>query len=237
MTSTNDLHKNYTNRERFLVAVDCIIFGFDLEQEQLKLLLFKRKVQPLKGQWSLIGSFIKKDMTLEESAKQVLLESTGLDNIFLEELKTYSNVNRDPGERVISVGYSSLIRLNELHNHNVKAYDAKWFGLDEIPELILDHKTMVNDAIDRLKARLLRRPIGFNLLDEKFTLPQIQTLYESIYQKKLDNRNFRKKLLSFNILTKTEEKDKTNSKRGAFLYTFNKEKFDEFVAKGYHFEL
>ena len=237
MTETKDFHTNYSNRERFLVAVDCIIFGFDLDQEKLKLLLFKRKVQPLKGQWSLIGSFIKKDMTLEESAKQVLLESTGLDNIFLEELKTYSNVNRDPGERVISVGYFSLIRRNELDNQNADTFDTKWFSLDEIPELILDHGTMVNDAIDRLKERLLRSPIGLNLLDEKFTLPQIQTLYESIYQKKLDNRNFRKKLLSFNMLTKTDEKDKTNSKRGAFLYTFNKESFDKFIAKGFQFEL
>ena len=237
MTEKKNSHQNYVNRERFLVAVDCIIFGFDLAQGKLKLLLFKRKVNPLKGKWSLIGSFIKKDMSLDASAKQVLLESTGLDNIFLEELKTYSAIDRDPGERVISVGYFSLMRLKELHNHSVEAYDAKWFSLDEIPELILDHKTMVDDAIERLKTRVRRRPIGFNLLDKKFTLPQIQTLYESIYQKKLDNRNFRKKLLSFDILSKTEEKDKSSSKRGAFLYTFNKEKFDEFVAKGYNFEL
>lgn len=237
MAKPIDTNNTYRDRKKFLIAVDCVIFGFDLEQEKLKLLLFKQKTAPLKAQWSLIGSFIEKDITLEETAKKVLLESTGLDTIFLEELKTYSSVNRDPSERVISVGYFSLIRCNELDNQNADAFDPKWFSLDEIPELILDHRTMVNDAIDRLKERLLRSPIGLNLLDEKFTLPQIQTLYEDIYQKKLDNRNFRKKLLSFNILTKTDKKDKTNSKRGAFLYTFNKESFDKFIAKGFHFEL
>ncbi|MDG1573279.1 NUDIX domain-containing protein [Robiginitalea sp. M366] len=230
-----DTARVYTGQTKILVAVDCIVFGFD--GQQLKLLLFKRKVEPLKGQWSLIGAFIKEDMSLDDSAKQILLESTGLSNVFLEELKTYGAVERDPGERVISIAYYSLTRLNELDLDSVEEYDAHWFGLDEIPELILDHGEMVQLAIKRLREKVRRQPIGFNLLGERFTLPQMQILYESILQKELDPRNFRKKMLSFDILTKTREKDKSASKKGAFYYVFNKEKFDEFVANGYNFEI
>jgi 8-oxo-dGTP diphosphatase len=225
----------YKNQQKFLVAVDCIIFGFD--SKQLKLLLFKRKVEPLKGAWSLIGAFIKNDLSLNEAAKQVLFESTGLKDIYLDELQTYSAIDRDPGERVISVAFFSLMRINEFLEESVEKYDAHWFNLDDIPELILDHRKMVDDAILKLVTKARYQPIGFELLPEKFTIPQLQLLYECVYQKKLDDRNFRKKILSFDILTKTTEKDKTGSKKGAFLYKFNKEKFDSFIAKGYNFEL
>jgi len=225
----------YKNQQKFLVAVDCIIFGFD--SKQLKLLLFKRKVEPLKGAWSLIGAFIKENLSLNDAAKQVLFESTGLKNIYLDELQTYSTVDRDPGERVISVAFFSLMRINEFLEESVEKYDAHWFNLDEIPELILDHRKMVDDAILKLKSKARYQPIGFELLPEKFTIPQLQLLYECVYQKKLDDRNFRKKILSFDILTKTTEKDKSGSKKGAFLYKFNKDKFDSFIAKGYNFEL
>ncbi len=230
-----DMSKVYTGQSKILVAVDCVVFGFD--SNEIKLLLFRRKVEPLKGEWSLVGSFIKKDMSLEESAKVVLYESTGLQGVFLEEFKTYSDIGRDPGGRVISVAFYSLIRLDQMNTGSVEEYDAHWFGLSEIPDLILDHNKMVQQAIERLKIKIRRRPVGFNLLPEKFTLPQIQVLYESIYQRKIDDRNFRKKLLSYDILTKTGEKDKSSSKKGAYYYKFNKEKFDEFTAKGYDFEL
>ena len=221
--------------QKHLVAVDCIVFGFD--SKQLKLLLFKRRVEPLKGAWSLIGAFNNSSLSLNEAAKQILIKSTGLNNVFLEELKTYSSVNRDPGARVISVAYYSLIRIDEFNIESVEEYDAHWFDFDDIPELILDHGEMVKDAITRLRLKARYQPIGFNLLPEKFTIPQLQILYECIYQKKLDNRNFRKKILSFDILTKTEEKDKSSSKKGAFFYKFNKKKFDNFIANGYNFEL
>jgi len=235
--SVHDLHSNssYLGHEKVLMAVDCIIFGFDLNE--IKLLLFKRKVEPLKDSWSLIGSFVKKDQTLEESASLVLDEYTGLRDVFLEELKTFSKVDRDPGGRVISTAFFSLIRLDEISAKLVEDYDAKWFGLNEIPALVLDHSEMVEYAIEKIRIKVRRRPIGFELLPEKFTLPQIQVLYESIYQKELDTRNFRKKLLSFDILTRTDEKDKSSSKKGAYLYKFNKQKFDDFVAKGFNFEL
>jgi len=225
----------YEGHKKFLIAVDCIIFGFD--SEQLKLLLFKRKVEPLKGAWSLIGAFIEQKLSLDEAAKQILFKTTGLNNIYLEELQTYSSVDRDPGERVISVAFFSLMRINEFVEESVEKFDAHWFNLDDIPELILDHRKMVNDAILKLRTKARYQPIGFELLPEKFTIPQLQLLYECVYQKKLDDRNFRKKILSFDILNKTTEKDKSGSKKGAFLYEFNKDKFNNFISKGYNFEL
>lgn len=225
----------YKGQEKFLVAVDCIVFGFD--SKEIKLLLFKRRVEPLKGEWSLVGAFIKKHLTIEDGAKQILFESTGLKDVYLKELKTYSELKRDPGERVISVAYYSLIRIDEFDIESVEKFNAHWFGLDEIPELILDHSQMVKDAINKLRQKTRYEPIGFNLLPENFTIPLLQVLYECIYQKKLDNRNFRKKLLSFDILTKTDKKDKSSSKKGAFLYKFDKKKFDAFISKGYSFEL
>ncbi len=225
----------YEGQEKFLVAVDCIVFGFD--SKEIKLLLFRRRVEPLKGKWSLIGSFIKDYLSIEESAKQILYESTGLKDVYLRELKTYSTIDRDPGERVISVAYYSLIRIDEYKIESVEKYDAHWFSLDEVPELILDHGQMLEDAITKLRLKTKYEPVGFNLLPEKFTIPQLQIFYECIYQKKLDNRNFRKKLLSFDILIKSNEKDKLSSKKGAFLYRFNQKKFDSFIASGRSFEL
>jgi len=227
--------KAYEGQKKILVAVDCIIFGFD--SEKLKLLLFKRRVEPLKGDWSLIGAFVDPELALKDAAKKVLFDYTGLTDIYLDEMKTYSAVDRDPGGRVISVSYKSLIRINEFDIENVKKYDARWFDLDDIPELILDHGKMVEDAIEKLRRKSRYEPIAFELLPKKFTIPQLQILYERIYQKKLDDRNFRKKVLSFDILTKTEEKDKSGSKKGAFLYVFNREKFSAFIAKGLNFEL
>jgi 8-oxo-dGTP diphosphatase len=225
----------YTAQQKILVAVDCIIFGFD--SKKLKLLLFKRKVEPSKGLWSLIGAFIKDEQSIDDGAKQILFETTGLKNIYLEQLKTYGDVYRDVAGRVISIAYYSLISVNEFELESVEKYDAHWFDLDEIPELIFDHGQMVNDAINQLRHKAKHQPIGFNLLPEYFTIPELQTLYESIYQRQLDSRNFRKKILSLDILTKTTKKDKLGSKKGAFLYSFNKEKFDILISNGLNFEI
>ena len=210
----------YNSSQRILVAVDCTIFGFD--SKNLKLLLFRRKVEPLKGRWSLIGAFLQNDLSIIDGAKSILFESTGLKDIYLEQLKTYGAVDRDPVERVISVGFYSLIRIDDIDILSVEDYDAKWFNIDDIPELILDHGTMVSDAIAALRIRARHEPIGFNLLPDYFTLPQLQALYESIFQSKRDSRNFRKKVLSLNMLEKTDKKDKSQSKKGAFLYKFKK---------------
>ena len=225
----------YNTQQNILVAVDCIIFGFTANK--LKLLLFKRKVAPAKGSWSLIGAFIKNDQSVDDGAKQILFETTGLQNIYLEQSKTYGAVNRDSAERVISIAYYSLTSITEFELKSVEKYDAQWFDLDEIPELIFDHNEMVSDAINTIKIRAKHQPAGFNLLPKYFTIPELQSLYQAIYQRKLDTRNFRKKILSLDILTKTVKKDKSGSKKGAFLYEFDKEKFEILLEKGLNFEV
>ncbi|WP_372744402.1 NUDIX domain-containing protein [Lutibacter sp.] len=225
----------YTVNQNILVAVDCIIFGFD--SKKLKLLLFKRKLEPSKGLWSLIGAFVKDDQSLDDGAAQILFETTGLKDIYLKQLKTYGKVHRDIAGRVISIVYYSLISVDKFELESVEKYDAHWFDLDKVPKLIFDHGDMVSDAIEQLKLNAKHQPIGFNLLPTYFTIPELQTLYESIYQQPLDARNFRKKIVSLDILTKTTKKDRSGSKKGAFLYTFNKEKFDELISQGLNFEI
>lgn len=225
----------YSEAEKLLVAVDCIIFGFD--EGKLKLLLFKRKVEPFPNEWSLIGSFVKPSESVRAAAGRVLEESTGLSNVYLEELGSYGEINRDPGARVISIAHTALIRISE-HQHQLNdLFQAKWFGVEAIPELILDHNDMVQHALSTLRRRARYQPLGFELLPEKFTLPQLKTFYDAIYQKDLDRRNFRKRILSMNILKKLEEKDKSSSRKGAFLYQFDQAKYEELSARGINFEL
>ena len=224
----------YSSHQKIMVAVDCSIFGFD--SKSLKILLFKRKVEPLKGHWSLIGAFLQNDLSIIDGAKQILLECTGLSDIYLEQLKTYGQVERDPVERVISVGFYSLIRIDEMDIRSVEDFDAKWFGINEMPELILDHGDMVKDAIAALQLKAKHEPIGFNLLPDHFTIPQLQSLYESIYQTKRDSRNFRKKVLSLGLIEKTNFKDKTGSKKGAFLYTFKRETHSQGQLRHFSFD-
>ncbi|MGA9590154.1 MAG: NUDIX domain-containing protein [Salegentibacter sp.] len=233
MTKAN-FPKDYRADQMF-VATDCIIFGFD--SGKLKLLVFRRRVEPFKGEWSLIGSFVKLDEDVSEAAKRVLTEITGLENVFMEQLQAYGAADRDPGYRCLSVAQFALIRIDEYDEELVERYGAHWFEIDQLPELVLDHDQMVADAMNRLKQKARYRPIGFELLPEKFTIPQLQLLYEAIYQRKLDARNFRKKLLSLNLLIKLDEKDKSTSRRGAFLYKFDYENYHKLLKSGYNFEI
>ncbi len=214
-----EIEDYYVQQDKMYVATDCIIFGFD--DGKLKLLIFKRRVKPFMGEWSLIGSFVKIDEDVDEAAKRVLAEITGLKNVFMEELKAYGLANRDPGYRCISIGQYALIRIEDYDRKLVEIHGAHWYDFDKIPKLVLDHNKMVMDALGRLKRKARYQPIGFELLPEKFTIPQLQQLYEAIYQIELDARNFRKKVLSYNVLQKLDEKDKASSKRGAFLYKFD----------------
>ena len=225
----------YQQKDKMYVATDCIIFGFDAGR--LKLLLFKRKVAPLKGEWSLIGSFVRLDEDVSSAAKRVLQEITGLQNVYMEELRSYGAADRDPGFRCISIAQYALIRLNDYDKELVEQHGAVWHDLDSLPPLVLDHDQMVEDALKKLKRKARTQPIGFELLPEKFTIPQLQSLYEAIYQKELDTRNFRKKVLSNNVLIKLNEKDKTTSKRGAFLYKFDHENYEKLIQEGYNFEI
>jgi len=225
----------YDGQEKLLVAVDCVIFGFD--NNTIKLLLFNRKVKPLAGEWSLIGSFVNEKESVQQAAERVLEESTGLREVYLEELGSFGQVDRDPGARVLSLVYSALIRIEEYDVDLVERHGAKWFDYDKIPRLILDHNQMVDLAIEKLRRKTKYQPLGFELLPEKFTIPQLQLLYESIFQRKLDKRNFRRKILTMNILEKLDEKDKLNSKKGAFLYQFDRQKYQKLQEKGILFEI
>ncbi|MDR5590688.1 NUDIX hydrolase [Christiangramia sp. SM2212] len=229
---TNDL---YQVKEKMYVATDCIIFGF--HQGKLKLLVFKRKLEPLQGEWSLIGSFVQLDEDLEVAGQRVLKETTGLEDVFMQQLKTYGRKDRDPGYRCISIAQYALIRIDEYDEKLVEEHGARWYEIDDLPVLILDHNEMVQDALLQLKHNARYKPIGFELLPEKFTIPQLQSLYEAIYQRELDARNFRKKVLSLNVIEKLDEKDKTTSKRGAFLYKFNYDNYQKLLKSGYNFEI
>ena len=222
---------------KLLVAVDSIIFGFDEDDRELKLLILQRKFEPAKGEWSLMGGFINKNESLDEAARRVVLQLTGLDNVYMEQLYAFGEPARDPGGRIISVAYFSLIRINEYDLKRVKKHGAYWISLSELPDLIFDHNEMVVKALRKLQIRARTQPIGFELLPEKFTIPQLQGLYEAIYHRPFDKRNFRRKILSMGLLEKLNEKEKESSKKGAFYHRFNQEKYKELLQKGFNFEI
>ena len=209
----------YNINPQFYVSVDCIIFGFD--KGSLKLLLLKRNFEPAKGSWSLMGGFVQDGESVDDAAKRVLAELTGLENVYMEQVGTFGEVDRDPGERVISVAYYALININEYDRNLVQQHNAHWAEINEIPPLVFDHPQMVNPARIMLQKKASSEPIGFNLLPSLFTLFQLQSLYEAIYGEPLDKRNFRKRVADLNYIEKTDKIDKTGSKRGAALYKFN----------------
>ncbi len=224
----------YSQQSKHFVAVDCIILGFD--QEKINILLHKRKFEPYLGGWSLFGGFLRESENLDDAAARILLSLTGFSGVYLEQLYTYGNVDRDK-ERVISVAYFALVNKEQYSSLKGGEYDAVWIPLENLPELVLDHNVMVNKAMRRLKRKAVSEPLGFELLPKKFTLPGLQKLYEAIYGEDFDKRNFRKKILSMGVLKKLDEKDKTASRKGAFLYSFDELKYDELIAKGMEFEL
>ena len=209
----------YNINPQFYVSVDCIIFGFD--KGSLKLLLLKRNFEPAKGSWSLMGGFVQDGESVDDAAKRVLAELTGLENVYMEQVGTFGEVDRDPGERVISVAYYALININEYDRNLVQQHNAHWAEINEIPPLVFAHPQMVKQARIMLQKKASSEPIGFNLLPSLFTLFQLQSLYEAIYGEPLDKRNFRKRVADLNYIEKTDKIDKTGSKRGAALYKFN----------------
>ena len=213
------MSKYYDDKDRFLVAMDCIIFGFS--EGELSLLLIKRKIEPAKGQWSLMGGFLRENESIDEGAKRVLNELTGLENVYMGQVRTFGEVERDPGERVLSVAYYSLVKIEESDQERLVDHNAYWIKINELPELIFDHGQMVELAKDVMRQKASTEPIGFNLLPDLFTLTQLQSLYEAIYGTVLDKRNFRKRVAEMDYIVKTDKIDKTGSKRGASLYKFN----------------
>lgn len=216
---------SYTSADKVLLAVDCIIFGFD--HEGLKILLIKRDFEPEKGKWSLMGGFLRKDEVLNSAATRILDHYTGLQKVYMEQLYAYSEIDRDPVERTISVAYYALINIENHNEELIKNYQAQWFSVTDAPKLIFDHDEMVQHAIRRLRYRTSTKPVGFELLPEKFTMRQLLELYEAILNKELDKRNFISKINSLDILIKLNEKDMMSSRKGSYLYMFDKEKYEE----------
>lgn len=218
------------------VTVDCVVFT--VQNNSLKLMLIQRGTEPFKGEWALPGGFVRIDEDIESAASRELKEETGIDNIFLEQLYTFGKVDRDPRERVISVAYYALVSSEkQTIIADTDAISAKWFSLDDLPNLAFDHKNIIETAYKRLQGKLRYQPIGFELLPLKFTLSQLQSLYEVILSKQLDKRNFRKKIQKTELLDDTNETQQGVSHRAAKLYTFNKEKYDILAANGYYFEI
>lgn len=219
----------YLGQTRILVAVDCIIFGFD--GEHYKLLLIQRGFAPEKRHWSLMGGFVQPEESLKDAANRILKQLTGLENVYMEQLHTFGEPHRDPVERTIAVTYFALIDIQKYEKQLSKEYHAEWFSLQEMPDLIFDHNQMVEMAKNRLRYKAALHPILFELLPEKFTLPQLQALYEGLYETNFDKRNFNRKLLSTGLFIKQQEKDKENSKKGAFYYKLDQNKYlDDFQA-------
>jgi 8-oxo-dGTP diphosphatase len=223
----------YSGESRVLIAVDCIIFGFD--GEQLKLLLVKRAIEPEKGKWSLMGGFIQPDESLDEAADRVLKKLTGLEGVYMEQLQAFGAPDRDPVERTVSVAYFALIDINKYKKQLSHEYHAEWFPMDELPELIFDHNDMLRLAKKSLRYKAALHPIFFELLPAKFTIPQLQSLYEGIYGTTFDKRNFSRKLLSTGLMVKQADKDKLSSKKGAFYYKLDKKKYTANFQSFLHF--
>lgn len=219
------MQQYYSQHPRFYHAVDCIIFGFS--GGDLNLLLLKRKFDPGKGEWSLMGGFVQEGEHMDDAAKRVLAELTGLTNVFMEQVGSFGQVGRDPGERVISTAYYALININEYDRNLVEAHNAYWVKIGELPTLLFDHQQMVDKARLVMKVQAAMQPISFNLLPEHFTLTQMQTLYEAINGGPIDKRNFRKRVAEMDYIEKTELIDKVTSRRGAALYKFNIAKYQD----------
>lgn len=214
----------YNEHSKVFVSVDCIIFGF--EDKKLKLLLGKRQMDPGRGAWSLYGGFVEEDESLDDAANRVLYQLTGLKDIYMKQVGAFGAIDRDPGERVISIAYCALINVKDYDERLLNEHKVEWVNLEDMPQLYSDHNDMVKNAITLLRRRISSEPLSFNLLD-LFTLTQLQHVYEAILGENIDKRNFRKRIKSIEYIEKTDLIDKLTSKRGAALYRFNKEAYME----------
>jgi ADP-ribose pyrophosphatase YjhB (NUDIX family) len=213
----------YAGQQPVLIAVDCIIFGFD--GTNIKLLVIKRGFEPERGKWSLMGGFLQPGEVLDDAANRILKQLTGLEGVYMEQLHSFSEVNRDPEERTVSVAYFALIDIHQYEKQLSDQYHAEWFLLGKKPRLIFDHDDMVRCAQRQLRYKAALHPLLFELLPQKFTIPQLQKLYEAVYETIFDNRNFTRKMASTGLLVKQTGKDKTSSKKGAFYYKLDKRKY------------
>ncbi len=224
--------------ERPGLTVDCVIFGLDLERQSLKVLLIERDVEPFQGQWAIPGGFVRSDETLLEAATRELQEETGITDVFLEQLFTFGDPGRDPRGWVVSVAYYALVSPEKHHLvASTDARQARWFSVDALPRLPFDHAKILKTALERIRGKLTYAPIGFELLPQKFTIKQLQKLYEIVLGQSLDNRNFRKKIFAMDVLKELDEIQKGVPHRAARLYRFDERKYNQLVKRGSSFEL
>lgn len=218
------------------VTVDCVIFALD--GSDLRVMLIQRDVEPFKGAWALPGGFVRMEEDLESAARRELREETGIHDVFLEQLYTFGDPNRDPRGRVISIAYYALVNIAGHHiQATTDARRAAWFGMADCPTLAFDHQRILQMALDRLKGKVRYQPIGFELLPTLFTLSQLQRMYETILDRPLDKRNFRKKILSMGILRETDQFEEDVAHRAARLYRFDEKSYDRMIRKGFNFEI
>ena len=219
------------------VAVDAVVFGYSSENN-LSVLLIKRGVDPFKNTWALPGGLVLEKESLEAAVQRELKEETGVTIDYLEQLYTYGNPERDPRNRVISVSYFALVKPHHFKiQADTDAAEAQWFSINDLPELAFDHSVILQTAKDRLKAKLTYQPIGFDLLEKEFPFSDLEHLYTSILEKNIDRRNFRKKILSFDILEETNKISNKGSGRPAKLFKFNTKKYNNLLKEGFHFEI
>ena len=215
----------YKEFQKVLLSVDCIIFGFD--NNKLKILIGRRQLDPGRGEWSLYGGFVRNDESLDDAANRTLKQLTGLHKIYMRQVGAFGSVDRDPGERVVSVAYYALINVKDYDDKLRLKHGVDWVDIDKIPTMYSDHNLMVNRARKLMKEKIKNQPISFQLLPPLFTLTQLQRLYEAVIGEDVDKRNFRKRIKEMDYIEKTDLIDKTHSKRGAALYRFNKKAYDE----------
>jgi len=224
-------------RSNISLTVDAVVFGYDPD-EGISILLVERKYAPFKGGWALPGGFVKDSENLETAVQRELNEETGVTVDFLEQLYTFGAVERDPRSRIVTVAYYGLVRKSDFHLYAATdAQDAQWFHWDALPKLGFDHQDIVDAAISRLRGKVQYEPIGFNLLDEKFTIPELKSLYESILSREIDKRNFNKKLLQLDVLVELNEKVSKAKGRPSTLYRFDQKKYQDSKQKGINFTI
>lgn len=218
------------------LTVDCVIFGYD--EDELRVLLIQRDLEPYAGKWALPGGFVHQDETLDQAALRELEEETGVRNVFLEQLYTFGAVDRDPRGRVVTVAYYALVKLGDYTiRAATDARNAAWFGINDLPELAFDHQHICDMAHERLRAKVRYQPIGFELLPPKFTLTHLQRLYETILDEPQDKRNFRKRLLAMDILEELDEVEQDVAHRAARLYRFDRSRYLDASKEGLLFKL
>ena len=219
------MQKYYSQHTKFYVSVDCIVFGFD--GSQLEVLIGKRQMDPGRGEWSLYGGFLGEKESLDDAAHRTLLELTGLDEMYMRQVGAFGEVDRDPGDRVVSIAYCALLKVKAYDDSLREQYGLEWVTLDKLPEMFSDHRIMIHNAVMQLRRRIYNRPLSFNLLPEMFTLTQLQHVFEAVLGEPIDKRNFRKRIKQTDFVQQTDMIDHTTSRSGAMLYRFNKEKYQE----------